>query len=177
MTVILLCICGLCFATTAMGGVNSEKELIDIGNGMIAENEQIKLVWPVQSEEAVLTMKFGKRIHPITKESIQIDHICIGGVKKGSNIIAATNGVVKETGYDTRLGNYIVLQCENDVILHYWHCEDVLVTEGTDVNVCDIIATLGQTGDATGPCLSFAMYQNEKAVDPLLYMDKTVINK
>jgi len=42
-------------------------------------------------------------------------------------------------------------------MLRYWHCEEVLVTEGEHVDVYDKIATVGQTGDATGPCLSIAM--------------------
>ncbi|MBO4948165.1 MAG: M23 family metallopeptidase, partial [Peptococcaceae bacterium] len=52
------------------------------------------------------------------------------------------------------------LQCADDMELHYRHCETLLVTEGTQVQVYDKIATLGQTGDVTGPCLSFAVYQN-----------------
>ena len=49
----------------------------------------------------------------------------------------------------------------------YWHCEALQVKEGQFVSASQQIATLGQTGDATGPCLSFAVYQNGVACDPM----------
>ena len=81
----------------------------------------------------------------------------------------------KEIGFDAKMGYYIVLQCENDTELHYGHCEKVLVEAGDRVAVYDKIATLGQTGDATGPCLSFAVYRNGEAVDPMLYFSNIMI--
>jgi murein DD-endopeptidase MepM/ murein hydrolase activator NlpD len=105
-----------------------------------------------------------------------IDHICIGGAEMGTDIIASASGVVKETGFDAKRGYYLVLQRENDMELRYWHCEQVLVEAGDRVAVYDKIATLGQTGDATGPCLSFAVYRNGEAVDPMLYFSNIMIN-
>ena len=168
----LLCVGVLCFGTTAMGEVNS-----DINIEIAQQNEGTKMVWPIQSNEAVLTLRYGEHIHPISKEIMKVEHICIGGVEKGTDIIASGSGVVKETGFDTVLGNYVVLQYEKNVMLRYWHCEEVLVTEGKHVDVYDKIATVGQTGDATGPCLSIAMYQNGEAVDPMLYMDNAVMKE
>ena len=173
----LLCVGAVCFSTTAMAEMNTEKQWIDINIGSIQQNEELKLVWPLQSNEAMLTLRYGEYIHPITKETKYIDHICIGGVEEGADIVASTSGVVKEIGFDTVLGNYIVLQCENDMMLRYGHCEEVLVTEGEHVDVYDKIATLGQTGTVAGPCLSLAVYQNDKAVDPMLYMGNVVMKE
>ncbi|MBQ2837271.1 MAG: peptidoglycan DD-metalloendopeptidase family protein, partial [Peptococcaceae bacterium] len=150
-TVGMLCVGVLCFTTTAMGEVN---------NTMTIQAEDTQLVWPVVSDDAVITLQSGEQVHPITGETMMIDHICIGGAEKGTDIIASASGVVKEAGYDARNGYYLILQCADDMELHYRHCETLLVTEGTQVQVYDKIATLGQTGDVTGPCLSFAVYQN-----------------
>lgn len=150
-TVGMLCVGVLCFTTTAMGEVN---------NTMTIQAEDTQLVWPVVSDDAVITLQSGEQVHPITGETMMIDHICIGGAEKGTDIIASASGVVKEAGYDARNGYYLILQCADDMELHYRHCETLLVTEGEQVQVYDKIATLGQTGDVTGPCLSFAVYQN-----------------
>ena len=150
-TVGMLCVGVLCFTTTAMGEVN---------NTMTIQAEDTQLVWPVVSDDAVITLQSGEQVHPITGETMMIDHICIGGAEKGTDIIASASGVVKEAGYDARNGYYLILQCADDMELHYRHCETLLVTEGTQVQVYDKIATLGQTGDVTGPCLSFTVYQN-----------------
>ena len=175
-TVGLLCVSALCFATTAMGEVNSDKQWIDNNGLPTIQTEDTQFVWPVMSEDAEITLQYGKRVHPITGATMYIDHICIGGAEMGTDIIASASGVVKETGFDAKQGYYIVLQCENDTELHYGHCEKVLVEAGDRVAVYDKIATLGQTGDATGPCLSFAIYQNGEAVDPMLYFSNIMIN-
>ena len=184
-TVGLLCIGTLCFATTAMGEVNDEKQRIDVNIGaeqqvkepQLIKAEALQLVWPVLSDDAVLTLNYGVREHPVTGKEMKIDYICIGGVETGTDIIASASGIVKETGFDAKRGYYLVLQCENAIELHYGHCEKVLVQEADRVNVYDKIATLGQSGDATGPCLSFAVYQGGEAVDPMQYMSNVVVNE
>ena len=160
----LLCVSALCFATTAMGEVNNTQQWMDNKNFPVIQTEDMQFVWPVLSDEAEITLQYGKRVHPITGAIMYIDHICIGGAELGTDIIAAASGVVKETGFDAKQGYYLILQCEDDTELHYGHCEQVLVEAGDRVDVYDKIATLGQTGDVTGPCLSFAVYQNGEPV-------------
>lgn len=166
----LLCVGILCFATTAAGETASDIEAYNTHGAVAVQSQEIPFVWPVLSDDAEVTLTYGVRTHPITGETMQIDHICIGGVEKGTAVAAAADGVVKEAGFDANKGNYLILQCGNDMELHYRHCETLLAAEGDTVAAGEQIATLGQTGAVTGPCLSFAVYLAGEAVDPMLYL-------
>ena len=158
-TVVLLLTGGGCFAASA-SDVNHADKWIDVKMPGTHGESVTTLVWPVASEDSVFTMLNGVRVHPVTGQEMKIDHVCIGGVEQGTDIIAAASGVVKEAGFDAKRGNYLIVQCEDNLETHYWHCERLLVEEGERVAVYDKIATMGKTGDATGPCLSFAVYQD-----------------
>lgn len=170
-TVGLLCAGGLVFATSASGEVNHAQQWISIDSPEVqAEQNLSAMLWPVASDDAILTLSYGVRVHPVTKAEMTIDHICIGGVEKGTDIIAAASGSVKEVGFDSKRGNYLIVQCGDNLETQYWHCDEVLAAEGDKVSVGQKIAMLGQTGDATGPCLSFAVYQNGEACDPMNWL-------
>ncbi len=159
-TIALLCVGGAAFATTS-GTVNDN----DAG---LEET----LVWPVASEDADITLLYGVRKHPITGEEINIDHISVGSKDaEGSAVMAAASGIVKEAGYDVQKGYYLLIQHDNGLETCSWHCEQLLVEEGDTVSAYQQIATLGKTGDAAGPCLSFAVYQNGESVDPMKYFN------
>jgi len=168
-TAVLLCAGGVCFAASA-SDVNHADKWIAVGASDIQRGAVTELIWPVPADGAQLTLNYGVREHPVTGMEMKIDHICIGGVENGSDIIAAASGIVKEAGYDAKRGNYLIVECADGLETHYWHCERLLVKEGDDVSVYDTIAALGQTGDATGPCLSFAVYQNGEACDPMQWL-------
>lgn len=160
-TVILLCAGGAVFATSALSDGNDADTQMD-------RNDASGMVWPVASKESEVTLEYGVREHPVTGETFSSDHISIGGAEmKGSPVLAAADGVVKEAGNDSKNGNYVLIAHDEDVEIRYWHCEDVLVESGETVKAGQQIATVGQTGDATGPCLSFAIYEDGEAVDPM----------
>ncbi len=156
---VLLCVGFFGFATSAAG------------EPAAATGEGLQLQWPIVSTDAKITRTFGTRVHPVTGQSIYSDHISIGGVDKGTELMAATSGIIKEMGFDAEQGNYLILAHEDGVDVHYWHCQELLVSEGEIVSVGQVIATLGQTGDATGPCLSFAAYKDGEAVDPMTLLE------
>ncbi|MBQ3509379.1 MAG: peptidoglycan DD-metalloendopeptidase family protein [Peptococcaceae bacterium] len=164
-TVCLFCAGGIVFATSAQ----AEENHADVWMNASPAEEH---VWPVASEDAKLTLAYGTRQHPVTGELHKIDHISIGGADaEGSAILAADDGVVKDAGYDARKGNYILIAHDNDTETCYWHCDKLLVGIGGTVHAGEAVATLGKTGDATGPCLSFAVYQNGKACDPVAWLE------
>lgn len=139
--------------------------------GVSRETEYF-LVWPVENCK-VVTSAFGNRVHPITGEVQEKDHITISG-EAGSNsqgalIYAVDEGVVKETGFDVEKGNYIVLEHADGLSSMYTHCETLKVENGEYVLQGDVIATMGQTGTVTGACLGFYIYQDGEARDPLNY--------
>lgn len=121
-----------------------------------------KWVWPVESKK--ISVPFGMQVPGQQEE--YTDHICISA-ESGDSIASATNGTVVETGFDPVYGNYIVISDQNNLLLFYGHLADMVVSVHDSVLAGDIIGTVGQTGQATGPNLSFAVFVDGEAIDPL----------
>ena len=165
MTVALLCVGILVFATSPSGEVYAEN------HEQSGEDAAITMQWPVDADSSKITLAYGTRIHPITKEEMNIDHICIGEAEQGTAIVAAASGTVKEIGFDANRGHYLVIQHTDNVETQYWHCEKILIGMEAQVAKGEIIATLGQTGSVTGPCLGFAVYRNGEVTDPIMWFE------
>ncbi len=96
-----------------------------------------------------------------------------------ANILAADSGVVWFSGYGGSQGNYLILY-HGFFWTMYLHNSVNLVTEGTQVEQGDVIATVGSTGRSTGPHLHFEVrlddgsgewhtYYQHKPIDPLRF--------
>ena len=105
---------------------------------------------------------YGERTNPITGEKRMHNGVDMAA-PMGTDILAAADGTVYRTGFDATEGNYVVLwHEESGQMTYYTHCKDILVSEGDRVSARDKIATVGQTGRATGPHLHFAVsYEGE----------------
>ena len=90
--------------------------------------------------------------------------------KEGTDITAAADGVVYETGYSEKYGNYAVLLHINGDLTYYCHCREVTVKKEDQVKRGQKIATVGTTGRSTGPHLHFALSQSGYFVDPADHM-------
>lgn len=99
------------------------------------------------------------------------DHINIAGAS-GDDVYAVADGVVTETGFESVCGNYILLELENGVAVKYGHLAEINVAVGDEVKQGQLVATLGQTGMATGPNLLFAVSVNGENVNPLIEDDE-----
>ena len=65
------------------------------------------------------------------------------------------------------MGNYVVLwHVQSGQMTYYAHCKTVEVTKGQQVAQGEKIATVGQTGQATGPCLHFAISSENNWEEP-----------
>lgn len=84
-------------------------------------------------------------------------HINIAG-EQGDKVYAVAAGTVVETGFDSTIGNYIVLDMGDGTTVKYGHLNKVSVKEGEEVEAGEKIGKLGKTGMATGPNLYFAVY-------------------
>lgn len=85
----------------------------------------------------------------------------------GDEIYAVADGVVAETAFESTDGNIIIVDLGEGITVKYGHLEDIKVSEGDEIRQGQVIATLGQTGMATGPNLSFAVTVNGEEVNPL----------
>ncbi len=85
---------------------------------------------------------------------------------KGNPIYAALKGKVVYSGTQRGYGNVIILEHDNYIMTVYAHNEANLVRLGEMVNKGQPIATVGQTGTATGPHLHFEYRVKGKAINP-----------
>lgn len=91
----------------------------------------------------------------------------------GKDIIAADGGTVAEvntSGWGAGYGCYVIINHGGGYSTMYAHCSAVLVSAGQKVSQGQLIAKIGQTGDATGPHLHFEVRINGRAVNPVSYL-------
>lgn len=87
------------------------------------------------------------------------------------DIVAIEKGTVTYTGYDASGGGYWISITTNGIEHRYFHLKkgSPKVNKGDKVKKGDVIATMGNSGNATGNNLHFAIYKNGY-VDPKPYL-------
>lgn len=109
---------------------------------------------------------YGERTHPVTGEVRLHDGVDLAA-DEGADILAAADGTVFMTGYDAEMGNYVVLRHgQSGRMTYYEHCKTVEVEKGQQVAQGEKIATVGQTGRATGSFLHFAVSSGTNWEEP-----------
>ena len=86
-------------------------------------------------------------------------------------ITAAAAGRVVRAGEDPYLGNYVEIEHGFGYLTVYGHCSRLAVGRGDEVETGQIIAYMGDTGQATATHLHFEVWRQGEAVDP-----RSVIN-
>lgn len=162
--------------------VKEAKSLIALNNKLVAfkKTKDYKLI-DLSSYETALTSRleriptlkpipgnfpdYGWRIHPIFRYK-QFHAAADQGAPSGTKIKAAGAGYVVESSYDSRSGNYIVINHGNGFVTTYMHNSKNLVKAGAKVKKGDIIGKVGSTGTATGPHLHFSITYNGSPFNP-----------
>lgn len=124
---------------------------------------------PVEKENAKISSGFGWRMNPFTNRREFHAGIDISG-KTGMKIIAPANGIVLRTGYDQRLGKYIVLQHTEEIKTIYGHLSKILLEEGEMVERGDILGNMGNSGLSTSSHLHYALIKNDRCINPMEYI-------
>lgn len=119
------------------------------------------MVWPLNGP---ITSQFGYRRLRIGGTNMHYG-LDIDG-ETGDPIVSATAGVVSFSGWRGGFGNLVIIKDGNTEYL-YAHCSDMLVSEGQQVAVGQLIARVGSTGRSTGSHLHFEVRVDETPVDPL----------
>lgn len=90
----------------------------------------------------------------------------------GTPIMASLSGTVIRAEYHESWGNYVAIEHENGLTTLYAHNHGNLVTVGQNVTQGEVIASMGSTGNSTGPHLHFevslspSLAQNQ-LIDPM----------
>ena len=112
-----------------------------------------------------VTSLYGHRIHPITGR----EHIHRGidlAAPEGTEVHAVRAGTVRRIGFDGTLGNYIIIQHDNNWVSLYGHLSSVHTNLNAKVQAGAFIGRVGSTGLSTGPHLHFELMQNGQNHDP-----------
>jgi beta-lactamase regulating signal transducer with metallopeptidase domain len=145
-------------------GVNPLGDLEDID---VVEVEPLTFVWPTDND--VVTRQFStdeENYHPETD---------IAGAP-GDPVYAATDGTIKETGFDDKDGNYIV-ESAGLITVTYCHLEEVSVNVNDVVSAGDVIGTIGSTGNSTGPHLAIRLLLGDEPYDYLQLFDSYIAHE
>jgi len=88
----------------------------------------------------------------------------------GTEIFAAADGEVVETGYDRVLGYFVRISHARNWTTLYGHMQRIGTTAGARVRAGTPIGWVGSTGYSTGPHLHFEMWQGNQSRDPARYL-------
>lgn len=123
--------------------------------------ENYEFVKPISG---TITSGFGER--EVTSKVMTKDHKGIDiAATQGTEIKSAIDGQVIEADSNSQYGNFIKIK-KDDMITVYAHCEKLKVSKDDNIKKGDVIATVGSTGNSTGPHLHFEIRLSNRYIDP-----------
>lgn len=128
-----------------------------------------------------ISSEFGWRIHPTTGDKTFHTGVDIN-MPLHTNIYSTMTGKVIEVKYTTETtngqgyGNYVVINNNLGFKTLYAHLSTISVIEGQKINKGQLVGNLGKTGNATGPCLHYEIFQNNERLNPMdsLYLNHSI---
>ena len=116
-----------------------------------------------------ISSRFSKgRYHPIKK--VHVPHYGVDfAAKTGTPVVAAGDGKIVKAGWQGGNGRIVKISHDNSYKTAYAHLSKIApsIATGTRVKKGQLIGYVGSSGMATGPHLHYAMYKNDKYIDPL----------
>ena len=128
--------------------------------------ENYEFIKPVNGK---VTSGFGER--EVTSKIMTKDHKGIDiATNLGTEIKSAIDGQVIEADSNSQYGNFIKIK-KDELITVYAHCEQLKVSKDDNIKKGDVIATVGSTGNSTGPHLHFEIRLSNRYIDPKLIIE------
>jgi murein DD-endopeptidase MepM/ murein hydrolase activator NlpD len=93
---------------------------------------------------------------------------------EGTKVVAALPGTVVFAGYEKGYGNTVLLQHPGGLQTRYGHLASIDVRVGDAVTSQNVLGTVGNTGQSTGPHLHFEVIRMGRPVDPLLSVNSQI---
>lgn len=128
----------------------------------IGTKEKPAYIMPV--EDYVFTSSYGPRWGR-AHEGIDL------AVSTGTEVSAAAEGVVIQSGWNGGYGISIYVDHGNGIITRYGHLSQAYAQVGRKVKQGEIIGLSGNTGNSTGPHLHFEIRIGDESVNPANYVD------
>lgn len=157
----------LIFVNQENSQVNPENETTALESQENQTSSYPKLIKPVPINK--VSSPFGLGIDPITKISRFHSGIDVP-LPIGTPVKASADGqVVKAERYQA-YGILVIITHQNNYSTYYAKLSQALVKIGDIVKQGDIIAYSGNTGRTTGPHLHFEVREQDRPVDPMLFL-------
>jgi len=129
-----------------------------------------EFTWPVPGHTRV-SSPFGWRTHPIWGDRRFHAGIDIPAPFH-TPVVAANHGTITFRGWMGGYGNTLVIYHGNGVSTLYAHLQNFQALQGQTVIAGQRIATVGSTGDSTGPHLHFEVRINNQPQDPMNFLGR-----
>ena len=144
----------------ALTSYDKEKAELPTGNE--------KMIYPVS--DPVISSMFGPRGSGFHRG---VDF----AAPQGTPIMASLSGTVIRSEYHASWGNYVAIEHQNGLTTLYAHNHRNLVEVGQTVEQGEVIASMGSTGNSTGPHLHFEVslspsLARHQLIDPLDALSK-----
>jgi murein DD-endopeptidase MepM/ murein hydrolase activator NlpD len=116
-----------------------------------------------------LSSGFGRRTDPFTGRPEFHSGVDFAG-PRGSEVLAVAGGVVSFAGTKPGYGRVVEIDHGNGYMTRYAHNERNKVDVGDPVRPGDVIATMGNSGRASGVHVHFEVWRNGRLVNPSEYL-------
>jgi murein DD-endopeptidase MepM/ murein hydrolase activator NlpD len=124
---------------------------------------------PIKETNLKVSSEFGLRLHPIGKAKELHTGIDIRA-KKGTLVFSAGDGIVQQTGYNAKAGNFITIQHEGNFLTKYYHLSEIDVTTNQRVKEGQEIGKVGNSGLSFMPHLHYEVLKDAQPVNPREYI-------
>ena len=137
---------------------------------MEKDAEEVKKICKFQKPlRGTITSEFGAR--EATIEGMTTDHKGIDiAANLGTSIKAAMAGTVSVAEENSEYGKFIKIT-NGDIMTVYAHCKTLKVKVGDKIKLGQTIATVGSTGNSTGPHLHFEIRLENRYITPKYEID------
>jgi murein DD-endopeptidase MepM/ murein hydrolase activator NlpD len=127
------------------------------------------LAAPVPADWPYGTGAFGWPTYGLLTQGYRLDHRALDiAAASGAPVTSADRGVVIRAGWNSQgYGNFVVVDHNIDYVTLYAHLDSIFVDVGDVVAAGQILGTVGQTGNATGPHLHFEIRDFGRLVNPI----------
>ena len=115
---------------------------------------------------------FGYRPHP-SDGAVRFHYGTDIAADLGTPVVAFADGTVAAVGDSSGYGTYVLLDNGSGVRTMYAHLSAASVSAGQSVAKGDEIGAVGESGNATGPCLHFEILKDGEYVNPEYYVSWT----
>ena len=143
----------------------AEQTQTQTSQNIIIDSESLKNNYSfIKPIEGIVTSGFGAR--ESSNSNVTSNHTGIDiATDSGTHIKSAIFGTVVQVSNEGDYGNHVKI-CKDNVTTLYAHCEEIFVSEGQEITQGQEIASVGSTGNSTGPHLHFEIRIDDIPINP-----------